>query len=195
MNSIVEKNIPKKEQQGRFIVSDLAGSILVVSIGMLFATMFLGVILYRSQNILWPPMGIERLPLQFPLISSAFVLGSSVFFEAFFYIKEGEFKKFAKPLLLISLLLGLGFVFAQFSLWGKLKVAGIYANTGIFGSIIYGMTWTHFAHVFITLLVLFTYTVQVLRERPIGIFLSQVRKVWHFLTILWAIIFIGIFVI
>ena len=89
--------------------SSLAMTIVLISFSMLFATLFLGYALYRSSATTWPPMGLERISLTIPLISTALLILSSFTLnrarEAFDLDKKTNFKSF----FLVTLILAIGF--------------------------------------------------------------------------------------
>jgi cytochrome c oxidase subunit 3 len=98
--------------------------------------------------------------------------------------------------LYLTLALGLGFMRLQFLFWSALKLQGIFASSGIFGSIIYSFTWVHAAHIVAALLLLIWMIIQTqVSSKPLENAISNVGKFWHFLGVVWAIMFLTIFVL
>lgn len=99
--------------------------------------------------------------------------------------------------LIATIVLGFAFMIVQTLLWHSLKTQGIYVSSGIFPSIIYAFTWIHAAHIVAALAMLIWLYRNVLKSVS-----SKTRrqaantgKFWHFLGIVWFIMFVTIFVI
>jgi cytochrome c oxidase subunit 3 len=96
----------------------------------------------------------------------------------------------------LTLALGLAFMGFQFFFWHTLQSQGIFATSGIFGSIIYTFTWVHAAHIIAALGLLVWLIVKVnTTKESLEIMISNVGKFWHFLGIVWAVMFLTIFVL
>ncbi|MCB9060289.1 MAG: cytochrome c oxidase subunit 3 [Halobacteriovoraceae bacterium] len=179
-----------KVQTSERVASSIGMAVLLISFSMLFLTLFMGYAVYRLTANVWPPLGMDQLPSFQAHISTSIILISSISFYLF------QEKKIL-PYLYTALLMGLLFVFSQFQLWSTLKVNGIYAGSGIFASIIYGYTWTHAAHILLGLIGLLSLVFRVNKVN----FLQQeglvinIGKFWHFLAVVWLIIYALIFVI
>ena len=178
------------------VSSSVAMVMTMVSFSMLFATLFLGYFLHRLTADVWPPAGIERIPYTLPTVSTLIILLSSVFywrFERAFVI----FKKFSKLDFAGTIITGVAFFGSQFSLWRNLKGLGIFADTTIFGSILHGFTWIHAAHMVLGFLAMFILALRLkstsfdLRDM---LWVENVGKFWHFLSIVWLLMFFTIFI-
>ncbi len=99
--------------------------------------------------------------------------------------------------LALTILFGLLFFGSQVFLWESLKSAGIYASSGIFPSLVYTFTWVHVAHIVMAIILLF-WLVPVVKGQNLSIKeenkVLSIGKFWHFLGIIWLIIFFAIFV-
>lgn len=180
------------------VQSSITMIVLLISFSMLFGTLFLGYMVYRVRATVWPPMGMNDLSLLYPLISTVIILFSSLsyfLFENKFNSKE---LSGAKKYLTISVIFGIGFCVSQFMVWRDLALRGISQSSGIFGSMLYGFTWIHIAHVAVAIILLLWLErkvksiVQVehkdiLRVKNVGMF-------WHFLGLVWMIMYLGLFV-
>ena len=106
----------------------------------------------------------------------------------------GKFKK----KWMMTLLMGFGFMLSQFFVWNSLNLIGVYYNSGILGSILHGFTWIHAAHVvlgILSLLFLFPLTkLKQFQESYIPRFLL-IKKFWHFLGVVWLLMYIGLFLV
>lgn len=174
---------------GKTVVSSIGMLVTIISFSMLFATLFLGFFLYRFQTSQWPPMNLDRVDQFFPALSSIFIISSSWFYEVFK-------NKSSKYSFLLSLGLGFAFLTTQFLFWQDLKSVGIYASSGIYGSLIYSFTWIHSGHMVIGLATLLYLLPSVLREdfsRKIRI--VNIGKFWHFLAVIWLMIYLFLFVL
>lgn len=177
--------------------SSIAMVMTLVSFSMLFATLMLGYFAYRFTSEVWPPLGMQRASLGLPTLSTVIILLSSLTY----FLSEGAFlkgdKSTFKGYFFVTLLLGSAFMVSQVYLWKNLQVSGIYVDTTVFASIIYAFTWVHAAHVVggLMALLLLIPTIQGKREKHKSqIWLSNVGQFWHFLGIVWVIIYFGIFV-
>jgi cytochrome c oxidase subunit 3 len=99
--------------------------------------------------------------------------------------------------LIITIILGFGFMLLQSLLWNHLKSQGIFVSSGIFPSIIYAFTWIHAAHIVMAiglLLWLLNFLPKEINTKA-RLRVSSVGKFWHFLGIVWLIMFLTIFVL
>jgi cytochrome c oxidase subunit 3 len=184
------KNLSQNEQ-GQEIISSIGMIVALVSFAMLFATLMMGFAMYRLTAPAWPPAGMIRPSLLLPSLSTIFIFLSSLsymWFEKNIANKKG---------LILTTLLGLGFMLIQSLLWGHLKSQGIFASSGIYPSIIYAFTWIHAAHIVAGLGLLVWLLFFALKEVNMKARLraSSVGKFWHFLGIVWFIMFVTIFVL
>lgn len=190
MTSLATKKLSESEQ-GQEIVSSVAMIVTLISFAMLFATLMMGFAMFRFTAPVWPPGGMSKPSLTLPTISSLFIFLSSVcyvWFEKNISNKKG---------LIFTILLGLGFMISQSLFWHLLKTEGIFVSSGIFPSIIYAFTWIHAAHIVVALGLLFWLLFVALKTSDTKTLLrvSSVGKFWHFLGIVWFIMFLTIFVL
>ena len=160
----------------RRAASAIAMTLALLSVAMLFAALMLGYALLRFNSVMWPPMGMERADLFYPTLSTVLIVGSSLC-----YSRSPRY----------TLFLGIAFLVSQALLWSSLKASGLYASAGIFPSIIYGLTWTHAGHLLVALCFLLALVVR--RERS-ELWIKNVGTLWHFLGIIWLILYLSVFV-
>ncbi len=176
--------------------NNLAMTVTLIMGSMLFLTLFMGYAVYRTSAQSWPPMGMPRVSLTLPLISTLFILASSFF--CWRTKKSVEIKNFsaARMNLNLTLLLGCGFMMAQMFLWSHMRASGVFVSSGIFASVMYGFTWIHAAHMILGLASL-VYLSVVLKPTDARILQKSinVEKFWHFLGVIWIIMFLTIFVL
>jgi cytochrome c oxidase subunit 3 len=190
-NVMSEANHSSEKIQGQEIISSVAMIVTLVSFAMLFATLMMGFALFRITAPVWPPAGMQKPSLLLPTISTLLIALSSVgyiWFEKNITNKKG---------LMATIVLGFGFMLSQSLLWHNLKSQGILASSGIFPSIIYAFTWIHAAHIVVALmLLLWIYFISQKEVTPlVRIRANNVGKFWHFLGIVWLIMFVTIFVL
>jgi cytochrome c oxidase subunit 3 len=180
----------------RELQNNLAMSMVLISAAMLFTTLLMGYSLYRANSPVWPPMGSASIPLGFPLLSSASIFLSSIFcYQVKSNVKQGDFKT-AGMNLNTTLALGVVFMVIQGLFWQQMKNAGIYSGSGIFASIIYGFTWIHAAHVVMGIFSLCWLRWNLNPETPNMLQKTiNVEKFWHFLGVVWLIMFLTLFVL
>ncbi len=192
--ALTEARNALKSNDGDKIIGSVAMSVTLVSFGMLFLTLMMAFALYRFTAPVWPPAGMERPSLLIPSISTFLIALSSYIFINF--QKNIEKGTADKRSLLFVLILGLGFMASQFMFWNQLKSHGIYASSGIFPSIIYSFTWIHAAHIVAALgLMAWLYGSLNTPDKLTAVKVSSIGKFWHFLGIVWLIMFVTIFVL
>ncbi len=192
--ALAEARNALKSSEGDKIISSVAMSVTLVSFGMLFLTLMMAFALYRFTAPIWPPAGMDRPPLIIPSISTFLIALSSYLFIKF--QKNIDKGITDKRNLLFVLILGIGFMISQFMFWNDLKSHGIYASSGIFPSIIYSFTWIHAAHIVAGLgLLAWLFGSLNNPDKMTAVKVSSIGKFWHFLGIVWLIMFVTIFVL
>ncbi|MCY4644002.1 MAG: cytochrome c oxidase subunit 3 [Bacteriovoracales bacterium] len=173
--------------RGREIASDIAMTLALISFAMLFLALMLCYAIFRFNATVWPPMGMERIDPFYPVLSTTLMAASSVTFEVFSArLKKG---KGNLGFLALTLLLGLGFLGSQALLWKGLLASGLYVGSGIFPSLIYGLTWIHGGHLALALLFL-----ALLFIKRTGPWVKNVGLFWHFLGVVWFVLYLALFV-
>lgn len=193
MNQVETRMIPKATE-GDKIISSIAMVVTLVSFGMMFLTLMMGFALYRFTAPVWPPAGMEKPSLLWPVISTVIIFASSLFLMKFEKNIANGIKD--KRNLLIATVLGFAFMCSQFIFWNELKSHGIYVSSGIFPSILFGFTWIHAAHIVAGLILLVWLYFSLERSSKMTfVKVANVNKFWHFLGVVWLIMFVTIFVL
>lgn len=129
------------------------------------------------------------------IISTVVIIASSITFHmAKLSMKKGE-RRATSVWLLVTLALGIGFVFAQFYGFGKVIEDGYYftgPESTVTTSFLYIVTVVHLAHLFAGLIVLLVVIYNHFKQKysssqTLGIELGAMF--WHFLDILWVYLF------
>ena len=170
-------------------------TVLLTGFSMFFATLLMGYGIFRTSNEFWPPVGFSKISLLIPSISTALIVLSSFFcFQIKRFVKMNDLRR-ARLNLNLTALLGVGFVATQSLLWAQMKQSGMLVGSGIFSSILYGFTWIHAAHVIAGLasLVYLHFVLKAGVDRQLNKTVN-VEKFWHFLGVVWLMMFLTIFV-
>ncbi len=163
--------------------------VALVSISMFFASMLSAFIVEKADVGNWK---VFILPDQFE-ISTAIILVSS--FLLFFIKPLLKREKSIFGLVFIVLILGVLFSYFQIKGWQQLTNQGIYltgVGSNISGSFLYVVTLTHLLHLLGGLIALFISTIKSKQnlysiDNYLGLELTSIY--WHFLTVLWIILF------
>ena len=177
--------------------SSIAMIMALISFSMLFATLMLGYFAYRFTSEVWPPLGMERISLGLPTISTAIILLSSILYFCFeSAFAQNDIRK-SRAFFFLTFILGCGFMLSQTLLWSRLQELGIFTGSSVFASMIYAFTWIHAAHVaggIIALLFLLP-TVSGTRDHDKSTsWIQNVGQYWHFLGVVWLIMYFSLFV-
>lgn len=178
------------------LANKISTIVLLVSFSMLFATLMLGYAAYRLTSDVWPPMGLDKIDLLFPSLSTFIIALSSYCLWQFSVSRRQKSERIAKQWLYSTLFMGAGFFIVQCILWSSLKNAGILANEGIFQSIVYGFTWVHAAHVVVAWLALIALfpTINNYKQKYENR-VHMITNFWHFLGVIWLVMFVTIFIL
>jgi heme/copper-type cytochrome/quinol oxidase subunit 3 len=187
--------LPREDPRAR-VNSTLGMIFFVGSWSMAFGTIFLSFLVLRNRVGTWPPPGIE-LP-SFPIASLATALLVASSFAIHAAVKRGRAGApgFA-ALWALGLGLGVAFAAVQAWLWFDLLEAGRTPESGLYESLFYGLTWVHAAHVALALLALVWIQVGIASGRYGRHLISTVQNTaifWHFMDVVWVILFLSFFV-
>jgi cytochrome c oxidase subunit III len=194
-------SLPLNQQQielkRKSLSSSVAMTMIMVSFSMVFATLMLGYFSYRFTSDVWPPMGMKRVDLGLPTTSTVLILLSSLtYFLAEGAIAQDSLKKF-KAYFSTTFVLSIVFMAVQSWLWFSLKKNGLFVDSGIFASMIYGFTWIHAAHVVGGIVALMCLVPTFLGKREASssaLWVKNVGIYWHFLGVVWVIMYFCLFV-
>ncbi|HEY0545594.1 MAG TPA: cytochrome c oxidase subunit 3 [Pyrinomonadaceae bacterium] len=179
---------PEKYRTGMWVV--------LASIMMLFTALSSAYIVRASGANDWTPLDPPRLLW----LSTTLILLSSLSFElARKALKRNEQQKYARWLL-VTVLLGLGFLGAQFLAWRELVAQGLYLASNPHSSFFYLLTALHGLHLLGGILALDYLLLHAWRRRApaqIGIkravAAGAVAIYWHFMGALWIYLFLLLF--
>lgn len=186
-------------RNGEQLKSSIAMAVALVSFSMLFASLLLGYAVFRLTAESWPPMGMEPVPLTYPFLSTVLILLSSLTFHLFQNSFFNKAKSSARNWLVLTLGLGLAFMGSQVLLWRQLAhELGYVVETGVFASLIHVFTWVHAAHIVAGLAWLLFLMPALKQDAQVLDYENRVLsagKFWHFLDLIWIIMFVTLFVL
>jgi len=197
MTAVTEEQFSQKQIQGQKLVSSIAMSIVLISFSMLFASLFLGYAMFRFKNPVWPPMGMQKVPLLIPTLSTLVIALSSV---SYYYFQKG-YEVFSKRQMKLgfagTLIFAILFICSQFLLWDEMHSIGLFVEAGVFPSLLYTFTWVHAAHIALGFICLLFLLPVIKSEGPsfkLDNKVTNIGKFWHFLGLIWLIIYLVLFV-
>ena len=170
--------------------------VALASIAMLFTALSSAYIVRASSAFDWYPIAMPRVLIA----STAMILLSSVTLElARRKLRASAFDAYSRWLLLTAVL-GVGFLVSQLIAWQQLQAKGLYLASNPHSSFFYLLTVAHAVHLVGGLLTLFYL---LLRHR--GVFADAVADArrraaadavgiyWHFMDVLWIYLFLLLF--
>jgi cytochrome c oxidase subunit 3 len=189
---------PEAHQSARIDKTVLGVLLFILSEIMLFAAFFAAYFFLRVvvSPDSWPPVGVE-LPVLIAGINTVVLVSSSFTIHyALEAIKHGN-RRGMQLGLAITWLLGALFLFIQIN---EYIHVGFSARDGAFGTIFYSLTGLHGAHVFVGLLLLTFANIRAFRghfgpEQKDHLGVEVPGIYWHFVDIMWIIVFVSIYII
>ncbi len=189
---------PEAHQSSRIDRQTLGILLFIVSEVMLFGAFFASYFFLRvvANDGPWPPDQFE-LPVSVAGVNTAILVSSSLTVHwALESVKRGQ--RFG---LIVGLgatwLLGFTFLFIQINEYVHI---GFSARDGAFGSIFYGLTGLHGAHVFVGLCLLSFANIRAWRghfgpktKDHLGVEVPGIY--WHFVDVMWIIVFTAIYIL
>jgi cytochrome c oxidase subunit 3 len=194
MGTVVEIRPRAREEFTR----SLGMLIFLASWGMMFAGLFFAYGFARSKAIVWPPVGAPRLPLGLPALNTVVLLASSLAFaRGISLLSRGRRAPF-RALVGVTLALGAAFLALQLVLWQKVAAAGLGVADGSYGAVFYSFTALHALHVLVGVIILFWVFVRALKgayTEHNTINLRVCAMYWHFVDVVWVLMFLTIYVL
>jgi cytochrome c oxidase subunit 3 len=195
VGEILEYRSPKKHDEA---TSWIGMVVFLASWGMMFGAIFFAYGGLRARAASWPPAGVPLVPLGLPGVNTAVIAASSL---AIHYgvvtVRRGSTAKLG-PALLATFALGCVFLVLQLIVWNELYATGLRPDSGSYGSVFYGLTWIHAAHVGVGLAALLWLAIQAFRGKYSAARHLSIRlwaMYWHFVGAIWAIMFLTVYVL
>jgi cytochrome c oxidase subunit III len=187
---------PEAHASSRIDRQTLGILLFIVSEVMLFGAFFASYFFLRVvvSPPAWPPEPFE-LPVAVAGVNTAILLSSSLTMHwAQTSIKNGN-RAGLKAGIVLTFLLGLTFLFIQINEYIHI---GFAPSDHAQGSIFYGLTGLHGAHVFVGLCLLLTVVIRSFRghfspEHHHGVEVPGIY--WHFVDIMWVVVYSTIYIL
>jgi cytochrome c oxidase subunit 3 len=171
----------------------LGMTIFIASWAMLFASLFFAYALTRLRAPFWPPLDQPPLPLGLPAVASLqLVMATTSLIAARKQFIAGA----PVTRLLIAALIGeTTFLMLQLVVWWSCWRAGLRPDTGTYASVFYGLTVFHGAHVLVGIGALAGLVVRSARGRLSSVSLRLWTLYLHMVAVLWAIMFVAVYLL
>jgi cytochrome c oxidase subunit III len=190
---------PEAHASSRIDRQTLGILLFIVSEVMLFGAFFASYFFIRvvaNEGLPWPPDPFE-LPVAVAGVNTAILVSSSFTVHwALESIRRGN-RNGLKVGLALTWLLGATFLFIQINEYVHIGFSG---RDGAFGSIFYGLTGLHGAHVFVGLLLLSFANMRAWKghfgpkaEDHLGVEVPGIY--WHFVDVMWIIVFTSVYIL
>jgi cytochrome c oxidase subunit 3 len=190
---------PDAHQSSKWDRQTLGILLFIISEVMLFGAFFASYFFIRAiagEGTPWPPEPFE-LPVLTAGINTVILVSSSFTIHwALEGVRRGN-RMALQAGLALTWLLGATFLFIQMNEYVHI---GFSARDGAFGSIFYGLTGLHGAHVFVGLLLLTFANVRAWRghfgpeaKDHLGVEVPGIY--WHFVDVMWIIVFVSVYII
>jgi len=187
---------PAAHQSSRVDSSTLGMLLFIASEIMLFGSFFTAYFFVRVVNNApeWPPAPFH-LPVFVAGVNTVILLTSSFTMHwALQAIKRGN-RWGLQAGLVLTLALGLTFLLTQIREYSRI---GFAPSDGAFGSVFFGLTGLHGAHVFIGLTLLTFATVRAFRghftpEEHRGVEIPGIY--WHFVDVMWIVVYTTVYIL
>jgi cytochrome c oxidase subunit 3 len=189
---------PEAHQSSRIDRQVLGILMFIITEVMLFGAFFASYFFLRvvANDGAWPPEGFE-LPVAVAGVNTAILISSSFTIH---WALESIRRNNRRGLLFglgATWLLGATFLFIQLNEYVHI---GFSARDGAFGTIFYGLTGLHGAHVFVGLLLLSFANIRAWRghygpkaKDHLGVEVPGIY--WHFVDVMWIIVFTTIYIL
>lgn len=172
--------------------------IFVGAWAMMFACLFFAYGALRIGSPFWPPAGQPLLPLAVPGLNTVILIASSAALELGLYATRRGRVAWLAPGIFASALLGILFLSLQYFVGAELYGEGLKPDTGPYASVLYGLAGIHGVHVAIGLIALLWLTIRAARgayNTPQHLPVRLWSIYWHFMGVVWVLMFIFVFVV
>ena len=184
------KNI-KTHKEDQF-TSYLGMLIALGSFSMLFVALLASYGILRSRSAIWMSYTIGTIPLFLAWVNTVVILISSITLFMASKANERENKIVTLNQIYTTITIGLIFLSLQIILWNVLIIDGFTITSHQAGSVFYMLSGLHGLHILGGIISLIWL---VLKIRVNNVILKPIRLVsmfWHYLTLIWIVIFITV---
>lgn len=174
---------------------------MVIFIGawaMMFACLFFAYGALRLGASEWPPLGQSRLSIALPGLNTAFIALSSGALElGLWETRRARVRRLA-PMLLLTAMLGAVFVIVQCLIGSAMYDSGLTPQVGPYASVLYGLAGIHGVHAAVGVIALSWLAVRAFQgtyNTPLHLPVRLWSMYWHFVGIVWVLMFVFVFAI
>lgn len=195
MNTTSEENLSNYSRPEVINSKKMILWLFIVTIIMLFAA-FTSAYIVRKADGEWL---LFSLPSIFAYSTGIILLSSLTMQWAYTLLKKGLIEK-AKPLVAVTFVLGLTFLYIQYIGWGELVDMNVFLggdSSNPAGSFVYILSGVHAFHLvsgLIYILIVFSmlFSGKITKEKSLQFELCTIY--WHFLDLLWIYLFVFLLV-
>ncbi len=196
MTTLAAARFPSREESRR---TSFVGMVMALaSWSMMFGSLFFAYAILRLRAGTWPPDGVAPLPRLLPFVNTLVLLASSaVLARGLRPASEARIGALASALK-ATLALGSLFLVLQLAVWVPLWRSGFRIDSGVYGSIFYGLTVFHALHVLAGLVALLVLVPGARSGRLRSAAQSRVRvsaMFWHFVDAVWVVMFVAVYLL
>ncbi|WP_017655270.1 cytochrome c oxidase subunit 3 [Fortiea contorta] len=168
--------------------------VFLLSESVIFLSFFAGYIIYKTTTPNWLPVGVSGLEIKDPAINTVVLVSSSfVIYLAERALQSHNLTKF-RLYLLATIAMGSYFLVGQAIEWNSLAFG---FTSGVFGGMFYLLTGFHGLHVFTGILlqlIILAYSFIPARENSSHFGVNATSLFWHFVDVIWIILFVLIYI-
>jgi cytochrome c oxidase subunit III len=195
LGNVLPYSPPDAEQRK---TSYLGMIIFLASWTMMFGVIFMVYGALRISAEAWPPLGLPLLPIALPTVNTLVIAASSFAIEwGLREIRNGRATRLA-PSILATALLGLVFCALQWKVGAELFALGLTFDRGAYAAVYFGFAIIHAAHVIIGVLAMIFLAIRALfgaYSTPRHTTVRLWAVYWHFVGIIWLLIYLLIIVL
>jgi cytochrome c oxidase subunit 3 len=193
VGSVLPYRPPNSKQESTAYVGMV---IFLCSWAMLFGALFFAYSFVRARSGVWPPPGVKAVDAALPALNTAVIALSSVVLQlAVRAVKRAQLRRLGFSLA-AACALGVLFTALQWVMWTRLGLSP--GEGGVYSSVIFGLCGFHVLHVLVGLVGLLSLSVRAFKGEFSATKFLPVRMwtlYWHFVGVIWALMFVSIFVL
>jgi cytochrome c oxidase subunit III len=190
----IEADVRQVQEHSEADNSKFGFIVFLLSESVIFLSFFVGYIVYKTTTIDWYPVGTTGLETEAPRINTLILVSSSfVIYVAERYLHDKKIWGF-RLFLFATMAMGSYFLYGQAVEWQSLPFG---FTSGLFGGTFYLLTGFHGLHVLTGILL---QTVMMIRSFVPGNYdngffgVEATSLFWHFVDVIWIILYILIYV-
>jgi cytochrome c oxidase subunit 3 len=196
MTAVAAARFPSGEESRR---TSFVGMVMALaSWSMMFGSLFFAYAILRLRAGTWPPDGVAPLPQLLPFVNTVVLFLSSCVLHRGVRAEADARPRALFGALKATLALGSLFLVLQLAVWVPLWRSGFRIDSGIYGSIFYGLTVFHALHVLAGLVALLVLVPGARSGRLRSGAQSRVRAsamFWHFVDAVWVVMFVAVYLL